>query len=1063
MIRLRHAFPFLLLTLVPPLHALLDRNGDGVSDLWYLRHPTSGAPTADPDGDGATNRDEAIAGTDPSAARSRFAATPQRDAGGILLVRWPSVVGKHYHLESSIDLRTWTALAGDLAGTGADLSAPVPAAGGAKFWRVVVADADTDADGLTDWEEAQLGTSSSTADSDHDGLPDFWEASYGLDPTTANADANPDGDDFNNLEEFLAGLDPTIANAHGSVALSVHAPTWGFVGTQVTLTGSHLTGATAVRFNGTAAITFTVDSPDQITVTVPAGATTGRVAVTTPEGSAVSPNAFLVTSDAACLRLAQNARASVVLVAPESRTMPEDYALTELSNHLAQVTGATFTIVDEATFSGGQPAIFLGQTAYAARHGIDFASCGDEELIVKTVDGNLVLTGGRPRGTLYAVYEFLERVVGCHWLAWDTTVIPNTPSLRIPPLDIHQAPPFSPRELYNEISLSTAGNTTASADSTCLLRNRGQIPFDLRSGGFLPYYHVTPHTFYRFVDPAVWFDSHPEYFSMNAAGVRTCGVPVIGAAESGLCLTNPAVATVAAASIATFVDTKRAQYLDSGLIPSDVVDLSVEDNAPFLCLCPNCVAFSTNEGSEGGLLVDFLDRVAAKLQATHPGLRLRSLAYGETDAAPLHARPSENVIMWWTDDYSASDCYRPLTHPINRGQFAKLTAWTPITPHLQLWDYWNMGNSAAQPAVPQFIPVATIAADMGTFRTLGVDGFFTEYEVGACDQSFYALGLWAGRQLTATPDLPVETLLRTFMSGYYGPAAAPMRQYHNFLEAALRDEPGSMKWSTKPSSRTYVTMEFLLRCRDLLLAAEQATTAGSLERLHVWQERIVVDNCLLNHWQKLVLQAGHDFPFTRDSLVAPYVQMRRAVADHWRRDADFMAAIDAESTALAAAPPFPPQFAGLPANRVFDLPWSSLAHESPVELVDDPQAAGGKAVCYAPRPEETTEESPRFGIYDRASGRSAPSIQATAKDGRYHWYDMGTFTLGTNSIIWGHETWYLTAAYLASAYLNSADPTPNTWRFYISVKATGPNYEAGAAPAAPRRIYVDRVVLVRPE
>ena len=69
--------------------------------------------------------------------------------------------------------------------------------------------------------------------------------------------------------------------------------TVGKVGTPVIILGTNLTGATSVTFNGTAA-TFTVASSTEITTTVPAGATTGFVTVTTPKGRLKSNQRYVV-------------------------------------------------------------------------------------------------------------------------------------------------------------------------------------------------------------------------------------------------------------------------------------------------------------------------------------------------------------------------------------------------------------------------------------------------------------------------------------------------------------------------------------------------------------------------------------------------------------------------------------------------------------------------------------------------------------------------------------------------------------------------------------------------
>ena len=71
-------------------------------------------------------------------------------------------------------------------------------------------------------------------------------------------------------------------------------PASGKVGAAVKILGTDLTGAISVTFNGTAA-TFKVVSKSLITTTVPAGATTGTVKVTTPKGTLKSNVVFRVT------------------------------------------------------------------------------------------------------------------------------------------------------------------------------------------------------------------------------------------------------------------------------------------------------------------------------------------------------------------------------------------------------------------------------------------------------------------------------------------------------------------------------------------------------------------------------------------------------------------------------------------------------------------------------------------------------------------------------------------------------------------------------------------------
>ncbi|MFZ0807357.1 MAG: choice-of-anchor tandem repeat GloVer-containing protein, partial [Candidatus Sulfotelmatobacter sp.] len=84
---------------------------------------------------------------------------------------------------------------------------------------------------------------------------------------------------------FDAGLAPFIRLISTS----------GKAGKQVEILGQNFTGAVSVSFNATPA-TFRVQSDSFLTATVPTGATTGYVIVTTPKGSLTSSRPFRVVT-----------------------------------------------------------------------------------------------------------------------------------------------------------------------------------------------------------------------------------------------------------------------------------------------------------------------------------------------------------------------------------------------------------------------------------------------------------------------------------------------------------------------------------------------------------------------------------------------------------------------------------------------------------------------------------------------------------------------------------------------------------------------------------------------
>ncbi|MFD1875677.1 T9SS type A sorting domain-containing protein [Hymenobacter bucti] len=103
----------------------------------------------------------------------------------------------------------------------------------------------------------------------------------------AVADVNGDGKPDLLTANFSSNTAGVLLNTTVyAPTLTTISPNPAAVGTSVTLTGTNLTGATGVSFNGTAAPGFVVNAAGtSITVSVPTGATTGNIAVTTPGGT----------------------------------------------------------------------------------------------------------------------------------------------------------------------------------------------------------------------------------------------------------------------------------------------------------------------------------------------------------------------------------------------------------------------------------------------------------------------------------------------------------------------------------------------------------------------------------------------------------------------------------------------------------------------------------------------------------------------------------------------------------------------------------------------------------
>jgi len=555
----------------------------------------------------------------------------------------------------------------------------------------------------------------------------------------------------------------------------------------------------------------------------------------------------LTTASAAQVEVARKGKAAARIVLAADAGETEKWAADELAFFLHLATGCAVPVTDDLTPYENR--LLVGEKAAGlADPSFDAEKLEPEEIIVQTRGRDLILAGGSPRATLYAVYTFLEDVVGCRWWTTSAWNVPQRPSLVVGPVSIRYPPPLEYREPFWFVAFDPFWAARNKANGT---RAGGD---DRRGGRHV--YEGFVHTFYSLIPPERYFESHPEWFS-EIDGQRTFK-------DAQLCLTNEEMRQ-------ELVKNLKTRLRDN---PGATIASVSQNDCYNPCQCARCRAVDEEEGSPSGLLLRFVNAVAAEIEAEFPHITVDTLAYQYTRKPPRLTRPRPNVIV----RLCSIECSfsRPLDDPRNKTFLDDLEAWSKIAGRLFIWDYTTDFSHYIQPH-PNY---SVLGPNIRLFVMNNVRGIFEQGAYQSWGSEMAEMRAWVLAKLLWNPALDADKLRREFLAGYYGQAADDISEYLALLERAaiaVGDHLGCFS----PTDARFLSLETMLKAWDILKRAEARVdkNAELLKRLRRVQLPVVY--VVLMRWdgfQKAAKELGLQWPWppSRQELLDRFLEAARS-------------------------------------------------------------------------------------------------------------------------------------------------------------------------------------------
>ncbi len=651
------------------------------------------------------------------------------------------------------------------------------------------------------------------------------------------------------------------------------------------------------------------------------------------------------------LTLAADARTEYVISMGADATAPEQNAAMELASYLRKVTGAEFAVKSSGAASAAKRRILVGQTEDVRKllPEVDWQSLGSDGIVIKAKAQHLVLAGGRPRGTLYAVYTFLEEFVGCRWWTSSEEDVPDRPTLTVAAPNIVYVPAIT----FRDNDYADTGWNGPSPQFAVKLKNNGHfnhIPDEL--GGKRSVVPDYGHTFFSLLPPKKYFDEHPQWYGMQN-GKRVFSQW----SDAQLCLTNVEMRKELAKNA---VEVLR-QNPQSRIIQVGQMDGYGQ------CQCDVCKASTQREGSASGALIETVNVVAEAVEKEFPDALVKTLAYHWTRIPPKYARPRDNVVIHLAG--LENDFAQPVDSEANALFRDHIQGWSAIADKLLIWHYTTNYVNNVQP----YPNIFTIGPDVRFFVKNHAKGIFINGD-GFCNiGDSVRLRAWVISHMLWDPSQDAVELAREFAHGYYGPAGPYVFAYLELAHDAVKRSGMRLNHGNFYDT-TFFSLDDMNKATRLWQKARAAVADNPTLLARVRREQISFDLVWLQNWAWLkreMERTGQEFLGAKDVIVGCEQYLKTAlkfIRPPYRRRNDPTIYYVTANTQRNDAPalrkqcrqqlelysrkpaPLPKEVRGLEADQYVTLQWETYEEAfltGGAEMVDDPLASDGKAVRLA--------------------------------------------------------------------------------------------------------------------